>query len=216
MEWAVAGIGVFFLFLAYIVVQGTRAATAWRKAAAAGDVDVIRRIIEDAIGAWRSMKRPTEVPSEVWRGIQSMEVVEVAADSACVSCQAESEYRLLNGHWVEMANPLQQGMAITARAADMLLYELPHLRLERVQIDIYTTFRQADGTGDRRCVLSTPATREAARQLDWENWTAADIVEALGGRFRLGDSGQPLPIDPQRPSATARRRGNGRKARVTP
>ncbi|MBI2913042.1 MAG: hypothetical protein HYY03_03900 [Chloroflexi bacterium] len=216
MEWAVAGIGVFFLFLAYIVVQGTRAATAWRKAAAAGDVDVIRRIIEEGIAAWRSMKRPQEVASEVWRGVQSMEVVAVAAGSARVSCQAESEYRLLNGRWVEMANPLQQGMAITARAADMLLYELPHLRLERVQIDIYTTFREADGPAGRRCILSTQATREAARQLDWENWTATEIVEALGGRYRISGSGQPLPIDPRRPSLTRRAPRNGRKARVTP
>ncbi len=216
MEWALLALTILFLIVAYIVIQGTRAAMAWRKAAAAGDVDVIRRIIEDAIGAWRSLRRPKEVPSDVWRGIQSMDIVDITADSARVSCQAESEYRLVDGRWLEMANPLQQGIAITARAADMLLYELPHLRLQRVQIDIYTTFRQADGTGGRRCILSTLAPREAARQVDWENWTAAEIVQALGGRFRLGDSGQPLPIDPERPAPTERRPRNGRKARVGP
>ncbi len=161
MEWALLALTVVFLIMAYVVIQGTRAAIAWRKAAAAGDVDVIRRIVEDAIAAWRSMRRPKEVAPDVWRGIHSMEVVEVGSDSARVSCQAESEYRLLDGRWVEVANPLQQGIAITARAADMLLYELPNVSLQRVQIDVYTTFREADGTAGRRCILSTPATREA-------------------------------------------------------
>lgn len=216
MEWAVLGIGIFFLLLAYIVIQGTRAAMAWRKAAAAGDLDVIRRIVEDAISAWRSMRRPKEAPPDVWRGVQSLEVVDVGPDWARLSCQAESEYRLLAGRWVETANPLQEGLAITAKATDMLLYELPHVSLKRVQIDVYTTFRTAGGATRRECILSTSASREAARQVDWENWTAAQIVEALGGRYRLGDSGQPLPIDLDESTARLRAGASGQKARVRP
>lgn len=216
MEWAVLGIGIVFLLLAYIVIQGTRAAGAWRKAAAAGDVDVIRRLAEDAIDAWRSMRRPKDMPPEVWRGVQSMELTDVGADFIRVSCQAESAYHLLGGRWVETANPLQEGMAITARAADMLLYELPHMSLSRVQIDVYTTFRGAEGTTRRECILSTPASREAARQVDWENCTAAEIVEALGGRYRLADSGQPLPIEPEKTAASLKPRRSGPKTRVGP
>ena len=208
------GIGIVFLLLAYIVIQGTRAAAAWRKAAAAGDVEVIRRILEDGISAWRSMRRPKDVTPDVWRGIQSLEVVDVGPDSLQVSCQAESEYRLLDGRWVETANPLQEGIAITARAADMLLYELPHFKPQRVQVDVYTTFRGPDGASHRQCILSTPAGREAARGVDWESWTAAQIVEALGGRYRLAGSGLPLPIDPEQPSPRGRRAQSGSKARV--
>ncbi len=214
MQWAVLGIGIVFLLLAYIVIQGTRAAMAWRKAAAAGDVEVIRRILEDAISAWGSMRRPKDVAPDVWRGIQSMEVVDVGPNSVRVSCQAESEYRLLDGRWIEMANPLQEGIAITARAADMLLYELPHFKPQRVQIDTYTTFREPDGASRRQCILSTPASRDAARGVDWESWTAAEIVEALGGRYRLAGSGLPLPIDPEQPRAPRRRARNGSKARA--
>ena len=37
MEWAVLGLFIMFVIVTYIVVQGTRAALAWRKAAAEGD-----------------------------------------------------------------------------------------------------------------------------------------------------------------------------------
>jgi len=199
VEWAVLGIFIFFLIVTYIVVQGTRAALAWRKAAAAGDVNVIRDIVEDSLDAWRSAKRPKEVPVEVWRGIQSMQIVEIEAEMVRVSCQAEGDYRLVNGRWVETASPLQEGMAVTTRALDMLLYELPNFKPAKVQIDVYTTFRDADGATRRACILSTSATREAAREVDWEEWTPLEVVDALSGRYLLGDSGQPLPVEVEEP-----------------
>ena len=199
MEWAVLGLFIMFLIVTYIVVQGTRAALAWRQAAAAGDVKVIRDIVEDSLGAWHSMKRPKEVPAEVWRGIQSMQVVEVDAELVRISCVAEGDYRLVNGRWVETANPLHEAMAVTSKALDMLLYELPHYKPGRVQIDAYMTMREADRATERACILSTTATRDDARQVDWEEWTPAQIVEALGGRYRMDDLGQPLPIEVEAP-----------------
>ena len=202
MEWAVLGLFIMFLIVTYIVVQGTRAALAWRKAAAEGDVKVIRDIVEDSLGAWRSMKRPKEVPAEVWRGIQSIQIVEVDAEVVRASCQAEGDFRLLNGRWVETANPLHEAMAVTAKGLDMLLYELPHYKPGRVQIDVYMTMREADRATERVCILSTTATRENARQIDWEEWTPAQIVEALSGRYRMDDLGQPLPIQVEAPKRT--------------
>jgi hypothetical protein len=93
-------------------------------------------------------------------------------------------------------------MSITSRAAEMLLYELPHFTAGQIQIDIYTTFREAAGPTERACILSTAATREMARSVDWEEWTSAEIVDALGGRYRVGDSGEPLPIEVAEPSAS--------------
>jgi len=202
VEWAVLGLFIMFLIVTYIVVQGTRAALAWRKAAAEGDVKVIRDIVEDSLGAWRSMKRPKEVPAEVWRGIQSMQIVEVDAEVVRVSCQAEGDFRLLNGRWVETANPLHEAMAVAVKGLDMLLYELSHYKPGRVQIDVYMTMREADRATERVCILSTTATRENARQIDWEEWTPAQIVEALSGRYRMDDLGQPLPIQVEAPKRT--------------
>jgi hypothetical protein len=200
VQWAILGIAVAVLILTYIVVQGTRAAMAWRQAAAAGDVTVIRDIVQDSLDAWRSAKRPKTVAVEIWRGIQSLQIVEVRTDLLRVSCQAESDYKQVADGWVETANPLQAGLAMTVRALEMLLYDLPHYRPSQVQIDVYTTFREVDGRSERACILSTSASRENAAGVDWEEWTAVDIIETLGGRCRMGDRGQPLPIEVEPPT----------------
>ena len=204
MEWGILAVSVIFVVVGYIVLQGTRASMAWRKAASGGDVDVIRQILEDAIASWRSVKRPKDVAPDVWRGVQTVALVDVAADGgpagahvgASVSCQVESEYRLLDGRWLEVSSPLQEGFAVTARLADMLLYDVPNLRLDSIRIDVHTTFRDADGTAERVCILTTNVSRELASEVDWEEWTPAEIVDAFGGRYRLGDRGVALPIDP--------------------
>ena len=201
IQWALIVIFVLFLVLAYIIVQGTRAALAWRKAAADGDTKVIRDIVEDCLEGWRSQKRPTPVAVEVWRGVQSLQLVHVEADFVRVSATAESDYKLVDGQWLEMRNPLQEGIVISALAAEMLFYELPHYRPERLQIDVYTTFRDESGATRRECILSTETTRDGAREVDWDDWTADEIVEALGGRYRLSDAGRPLAITVEPPPA---------------
>lgn len=209
MEWGILVIGVIFILVAYIVLQGTRASMAWRKAAAAGDLDVIRRLLEESIAGWCSMKRPEEVAPDVWRAIQSMNLIDVGPDSARVSCQVESEYRLVGGRWVEVASALEEGMAVTARLADMLLYDVPNLRLASARIDVYTIFRSSEGGSQRACILTTTARREVAREVDWESWTPGEIVEALGGRRRLGERGDVLPIDLEDEAATPEPRSVG-------
>lgn len=199
MPWAVLGLFIFFLIVTYIVVQGTRAALAWRDEADKGNTDVIRDIVEDSLKHWSSQKRPKPIAPEVWRGIQSLKLTSVQADYVRVSCVAESEYALQDGRWLEIRNPLHEGFAITARAADMLFYELGHWRPEKVQIDVYTTYRNDSGVTKRECVLSTVATRELAKEVDWEEWPAEDIVKAFEPYYRLGDTGRPLPIEPIAP-----------------
>ena len=149
---------------------------------------------------WSAQKRPKEIPVEVWRGIQSMQLSDVGPRYLRVSCTAESEYAMSSGEWLEVRNPLQEGMAVTAGAADMLLYELPHHRPDKVQIDVYTTYRDENGVTHRECILTTAASREQAREVDWEEWPAEEIVRALGGRWRLSDTGRPLPVQPMEPA----------------
>jgi hypothetical protein len=180
---------------------------AWRAAANAGDVKVICDIVQDSLDGWRSSKRPKAVGPDVWRGIQSLQIVEVSAELIRVSAQAESEYRISGGRSIETANPLQVGMATTARALEMLLYELPHYRPPSVQVDVYATFREPDGKSRRACILSTSASREAAAAVDWEEWTPPEIIEGLGGRCRMGDSGQPLPIEVDDPNMSEEQTG---------
>ena len=199
MPYAVLGLFIMFLIVTYIVVQGTRAALAWRQAAAEGDVEVIRTIVSDAISVWNSQKRPKPVAPEVWRGIQSMQLLDVHPAYVRVSCLAESEYKMQDGRWIEIRNPLQEGFAITVKAADMLFYELPHYQPDSIQVDVYTAYRSEGGATRRECVLSTAATREQAKQLDWEEWPPEEIVAALDAHYRLSENGRPLPIEPLTP-----------------
>jgi hypothetical protein len=200
LQWALLGLFIVFLLVAYIIIQGTRAALAWRRAAAAGDVKVIRDIVDDAIGVWRSARRPREVPPAVWRGVQSMQLIDAAPGFVRVSCQAQSDYRLLDGRWVEVSNPLQEGFGIAAKVSESLFYELPHYRPDRIQIDIYTSFREGEEATQHVCILSLETDREVVKQVDWEEWTAEEIVDHLGARYRLGERGQPLPIEVEPPA----------------
>jgi len=200
LPWALLGLTIFFLFVTYIIVQGSRAATAWRSAAATGDLTVIRMILDDSISGWRTQKRPKAVDPEVWRGVQSMQLTDLAAGFVRVFCQAHSEQRLRDGRWIEVKNPLQEGIDITARAAELLFYDMPHYRPDRIQVDVYTAFREGEGPTQNVCIMSTVATREQAREVDWEEWSAGDIVDGLGGRYRPGEFGQPLPIEVEPPS----------------
>lgn len=199
MQWALLGMAIIFVLVAYIVIQGTRASMAWRKAAADGDVKIIAEIVEDSLKEWSSKKKPKEVAVDAWRGLQSTQLVEVAADFVRVSCQAESNYRLVKGNWVEASNPLQTGMAITAKVAEMVLYDLPHFRPPRIQVDVYTTFRSGD-VSTRACIMSTEIDRKAAVDVDWDEWTGEEISDFLGARYRMGERGQPLPIEVAAPA----------------
>lgn len=216
MQWGLLVLSIIFVIVAYIIIQGTRATLAWRKAAVEGDVKVIADIVEDALGVWRSAKRSKDVRPEVWRGVQSMQRVAVGPEFVGVSCEAEGEYRLVAGRWVETKDVLHESIAVTARAVEMLLYELPNFKAATVQIDVYTSFRDGEGVVRRHCILSTVAGREAARAVDWDEWTAEQIVEALGGCYRLGGSGQPLPIEPQEPPPLLDTGGNGSRAAAHP
>ena len=201
IQWALIVIFFLFLVLAYIIIQGTRAALAWRQAAAEGDTKVIRDIVEDSLEGWRTQKRPKPVAAEVWRGVQSLQLVHVEADFVRVSATAESEYKLVDGQWLEMRNSLQEGISITAQCAEMLFYEMPHYRPQRLQIDVYTAFRDESGASRRECVLSTETERTVGREVDWDDWTPDQIVEALGGRYRLSETGRPLAITVASPPA---------------
>jgi hypothetical protein len=66
-----------------------------------------------------------------------------------------------------------------------------------VQIDCYTTFHEIGGEPLQRCILSTPALREDAAQIDWEGDPPEAIAERLGARYQLDARGDAQPIEPE-------------------
>jgi hypothetical protein len=126
--------------------------------------------------------------------VQSAEVLEVSPDGVRLSATAEGQYAAVSGERHQISNALHEGMKVTAKLADMVLYDVPNVRLPFVQIDIYSTYRDQQSSS-QRCILSTRCERAVAEGLDWDETDAEEIVQAFGGRYALDDTGNALPIE---------------------
>jgi hypothetical protein len=195
---AMAFVFLIFLFIAYVVIQETRAQLHWRGLVEQGDVDAIRTLVSEELTSWKTMRAPKDVPQSLWHGVQSAELLEVKPDAVRISASAEGQYALVSGERREVSSALKEGMRLTVKVADMALYDIPNVKLPYVQVDIYSTFRDEEGAS-QQCILSTIATRELGDQIDWDSLDAEEIVRAFGGRFALDDRGNGIPIDPDAP-----------------
>lgn len=184
-----------FLGIGFVIVQGTRAQMHWRNRVLEGDVEVISMLVTEEVNRWRTMRMPKGYDPGVWHGVQSAELIEVKPDGVRLSATAEGQYAMLDGRRQQVTTALGEGMKVTAKLADMTLYDIPNVMLPWVQVDIYSTYRDDAGSA-QRCVMSTTARREVADYLEWEKLEAEAVVGAFGGRFLLDDRGNPLPIDP--------------------
>jgi len=198
---------ILMMVISYAILQETRAQRHWRGLVASGDLDAIRRILEAEVERWKTERMPKGVEASLWHGVQTVELLEVGADSARVSCSAEGQYALVDGQRREVSSALQEGMRLTVKLADMLLYDVPNLRLAQVQVDVYTTFREAAAGASQLCILSTLVRRSEVEDLDWENTPPEEIVARLEGRFRADAYGAPQPIDPLEVAAGERESG---------
>jgi hypothetical protein len=196
VEWGILVIFVILILVAYVIVQETRAQLFWRSLVDKGDVSAIRELLEGEIERWHTERVPRGTPALLWHGIQTSELLDVAPDGAHMSCNAEGEYALSGGRRVETSSPLAEGMKITQKLAEMLLYDVPNVKLDRVQIDVYTSFREAGGQADTRCILSTLVVRSLVEHIDWEETEPADFVSLNQGRFAANGDGALAAIEP--------------------
>ncbi len=193
--WALLLVFLLLLFVTYVVVQGTRAQLEWRRQVQRGNLDVIQTLVREEVERWKRDRPPKGVSPDVWRGVQNVELMEVGVDYVRASTTAEAQFRVVDGQRREVSSALDEAMKVTVQLADMFLYDIPHVRPDRVQIDVYTTFRTEAGETRQECILSTVVRRQDVIDLDWEA-PAPEIVRAMGGRYQLDMAGRPLPITP--------------------
>jgi hypothetical protein len=186
---------VIFVIIGWIIMQGTRAQMYWRNQVDEGDVEIITMLVTEEVSRWRSMRMPKGLDPGIWHGVQSAELVEVKPDGVRLSTTADGQYAMVAGQRQQVSGALAEGMKVTAKVADMALYDIPNVKLPWVQVDVYSTYRD-DAGSSQRCILSTTAHREIADHLDWEEMEPEAVVEAFGGRYLLDDRGNPLPINP--------------------
>jgi hypothetical protein len=92
--------------------------------------------------------------------------------SATLSTSAEGEFRTEAGTRIQVSTALDEGIALAAKLVDMMLYDVPNLRLGAVRVDVYSTFMSADGMPVQRPIITTTADRKTADSLAWEALTS--------------------------------------------
>jgi hypothetical protein len=201
-DWGIAvavfGLLVVFVLVGFAIIQGTRAQLYWRNQVQKGDVSAIQAMVGGEVERWKTARAPRDVAPGVWHGVQSAELLESRPDGVRLSATAEGQYALVSDERREVSSALKEGLALTAKLADLVLYDIPNVQLPWVQVDIYSTYRDGGGSA-QQCIISTVARREVADALDWDEMDPEDIVRAFGGRFSLDDRGNAQPIDPNAP-----------------
>jgi hypothetical protein len=186
-------VGAIFLVFGWAVSTEMFQHRAWRKRVASGDVDIIAALLEESLGTWRRGRPPRGTPANLWAGIQGAQLIAVEVDGATLSTSAEGEFRTEGGQRVQVASALDEGVAIAAKLLDMILYDVPNLRLGYARVDVYSTFT-GDRGADQRPILSVVADRATADDMQWEALTPEEIIGRFEATFERGPGGQPMPI----------------------
>ncbi|MGI8549195.1 MAG: hypothetical protein ACR2PL_00135, partial [Dehalococcoidia bacterium] len=147
---------------------------------------------------WHSMRPPRGVAVALWAGVQSVELVSVGNDYVQVACGSEGEYRSAGGRREQVSSALDAAMRLAARLIEMLLYDIPEVKLARVRLDVYSTFT-VDGLPEQRCILSTVAARQVANELPWEDMSPREIIDRFQSRYATDARGAVIPIEPDPP-----------------
>ena len=189
MEWGILIVVLLLLFTGFVIVQETARQMHWRGLVESGDLDAIRTLIEEQVEAWHESRVPHGTPTLLWHGVQTVELLDVMPTAARVSCNAEGENALVGGRRIETSSPLAEGMKITKRLSEMLLYDVPNVKLDRVQIDVYTSFRDENGHAEPRCILSTAVSRKTVEHIDWDETEPVNFIALTEGRFAGNGNG---------------------------
>jgi hypothetical protein len=201
MAWGL-GVGILFIALLFaffgtVIFKETRTHRFWQRKVEEGDLDMITQLVQAEVAHWRTERPPKDMPASVWQGIQSAELVAVGPDYIRVSTTAEPQFALVSGARRQVTSALDEAKRVAAKLAERLLYDVPHVRPARLQIDCYTTLQEASGEVTQRCILSALADRAAAAEIDWDSDPPEVIAERLGARYQLDARGGALPIDPE-------------------
>ena len=185
-----------FLFVGWAVATEMFQHRAWRKRVESGDLDIVRALLEEAMSSWRVARPPKGTAANLWAGVQAAQLVSVDDEGgATVSSSAEGEFRAEGSERVQVASNLDEAIALASRLADMLLYDVPNLRLDGVRVDIYSTFTGLDGTPRQQPILSTVAPRQIADLIAWEELTPEEVLGRFETDYDRAPNGQGRPIE---------------------
>ena len=193
MEWGVLFLVIVGVLLGGIVLQATLAAQHWRRVIADGDLDALREAVNDAFEHWRNEKPPRGFPPSDWQALQSAATIAFDTQRCRVSLVATADIRVVDRERQEVGSALDVARRVAVRMLERLLYEIPHVRFDEVQIEVWTTYHDRDGGSRDECVLTTRVTRDASAAAAWDEDDATALL--LGWPTREAGAGRTLDPD---------------------
>lgn len=184
-----------FLFVGWIISTEMFQQISWRRRVQSGDGEIVVALCEEALSSWRVARPPRGVPAHLWASIQGAQLIAASTEQATVSASAQGAFRTEGGQRTQESTDIQAAQAVAARLLDMLLYDVPNLRLARVRVDVYGTFSGADGRPEQRPILSTTADRGTADSLAWESLSADELLEQFDTMIGLTQQGVARAIE---------------------
>ena len=188
-----AVIFVVVSLIALVLVKELRTHNYWRRLVDNNDVAAIRAILEGEMITWRTKRPPKEISAGVWAGVQRLELLAATNTYVHVSTGAEAELGMQNGRLTPVASALETGFATACRVMELIFYDVPNYRPERVRVDVFTTFQDGSGTATAEPILSVAADRRTAMHVDW-NQEPRRIITNFDALFETGPGGAALPV----------------------
>ncbi len=167
----------------------------WRRRVAAGDTAIVAALIHEALGSWQRARVPAGVAPGLWAAVQAAQLIAVTSDGATLSASAEPDFQDQDGSRVQVASALGNAIAIAAKLIDMMLYDVPNLRLGVVRVDVYSIFTGADGTPVQQPILTTTADRAVADGLAEGALMPAEVLARFDTHYEQTGTGQAIAID---------------------
>ena len=190
-------IAAIFAGFGLLLFKEARTHRFWRQLVAQNDREAIRGILDQEIDRWKTQRPPKDISAVVWAGVQGMDLLHAGAlDGAQyihVSTSADPEFGVVDGERQQVASSLDTAYAVALRLVEMIFYDVPNFRPDRVRVDVYTTFRSEDGSAAARPILCIEADRADALSIDWNQ-----PPRRLAAEFRTianrAPNGEPRPI----------------------
>ncbi len=158
----------------FVVLQAVLAARHWDRVISDGDVDALKQALDEALDDWRTRRPPKGTPPADWQALQSATLVAADRDRCHVSLLASTDVRVVNNERHDFGGVVDVGRRAAVSMAERLLYEIPHVRFDAVQIDVHSQTPIEGSSGS--CVLTTRVSRETAYASEWDNGSPEQIL----------------------------------------
>jgi hypothetical protein len=195
VEWGILLIVLLGVLLGFLVLQATFASRHWDRVIAEGNRGALAEAIDDALDGWRDARPPKGTPPADSQALQSVTLVGADNRRCRVSLLAGADVRVADNKRREAGTPVDVGRRAAVTMAERLLYEIPHVRFDEVQVDVYGPAENGGGSGagTQHCLLTTRVTRDAAYNSEWDEAEPHEILASW--RTRQADDGSIDPDD---------------------